>query len=99
MENFENEQFRREEPAQEYSHPAQEQPAYRPESDPYRQPYHGAGAGRKESPFANSPYVMNQEQPAYQQHNTYVPPVPLMFVFLQKNENPSHSFVKIGIPH
>lgn len=76
MENFENEEIRREEPAQEYNPPAPEQPAYQPEPEPYRQPYHGTGTGRKESPFANSPYVMNQEQPAYQQHNTYVPPVP-----------------------
>ena len=76
MENFENEERRREEPAPEYIPPMPEQPVYRTESEPYRQPYHGAGAGRKESPFANSPYVMNQEQPVNPQYNTYVPPVP-----------------------
>ena len=43
------------------------------------QPYHQAGVGRKESPFANSPYVMNQPQAnsdPYRYQNTYVPPVP-----------------------
>ena len=63
MENFENEQFRQEPEIQENTnhHENQEQPEreeYRPE--PEQQTYRGAGVGRKESPFANSPYVTNQ---------------------------------------
>ena len=45
-------------------------------------PYSGAGVGRKESPFADSPYVMNHQPRKEQSHtydppqNGYVPPVP-----------------------
>lgn len=77
MENYENEEMRQE-PLHQESVPAEpEQPAYQP--DPCQQPYHGTGAGRKESPFANSPYVMNQNQQSadpYRYQSTYVPPVP-----------------------
>ena len=61
-------------PVQEQT-PLQE-PVYR------SQPYSGAGVGRKESPFADSPYVMNHERPRtapqhhYQCGSTYVPPIP-----------------------
>ena len=54
-------------------------PVYRPVSSA---PYSGAGVGRKESPFADSPYVMKHEQPRtvpqnhYQCGSTYVPPMP-----------------------
>ena len=75
MENFENDQFHEEPEIQEYKAQKPEQEAYRPE--PEQQTYRGAGVGRKESPFANSPYVMNKpepEQPCYE--NTYIPPVP-----------------------
>ena len=84
MENFENEQFRQEPEIQENTnhHENQEQPEreeYRPE--PEQQTYRGAGVGRKESPFANSPYVTNQphvkpEEEPYRYQNAYVPPVP-----------------------
>ena len=75
MENYENEELRQEQTVQETAAQPQQQ-AYQP--DPYQQPYHGTGAGRKESPFANSPYVMNQQPDgqAYRPQNTYVPPVP-----------------------
>ena len=79
MDNFENEELRQEPKEQETCIPEPEQPAYQSTSNPYQQPYHGTGAGRKESPFANSPYVMNQAQPnpdPYRYQNTYVPPVP-----------------------
>ena len=75
MENYENEELRREPEEQIPQEP--QQPAYEP--NPYQQPYHGTGAGRKESPFANSPYEMNHQQPAaepYRYQNAYVPPVP-----------------------
>ena len=36
------------------------------------QTYRGAGVGRKESPFADSPYVMNHPP----RQDTYVPPIP-----------------------
>ena len=79
MDNFENEELRQETLNQENTVPPQEQPIYRSTPNPYEQTYHGAGTGRKESPFADSPYVMNQPQahsdPYYTQ-NTYVPPVP-----------------------
>lgn len=53
MEPFENTQFGQE----------QDIPQNIPEEPVSAQPtsYHGTGAGRKESPYANSPYVMNQE--------------------------------------
>ena len=74
MENYDNE-YLQQEPMQ--NQPVQQEPE-RPvyQNNPYRQTYHGAGAGRKESPFANSPYVMNQ-RPDYEQYRTqgsYVPP-------------------------
>ena len=41
-----------------------------------RQPYSGAGVGRKESPFADSPYVMNHAQTSGgYYYNAYTPPV------------------------
>ena len=78
MENYENEQFRFEAEIQENQEPAVQE-EYRPE--PEQQTYRGAGVGRKESPFADSPYVMNhphtqpQAEP-YDYRNSYVPPVP-----------------------
>ncbi len=51
MEPFENNEFINENPA-----PVPEEPVA-----PQPNPYHGTGAGRKESPYANSPYVMNQQ--------------------------------------
>ncbi len=59
MEPFENDEFLNETPT---PPPAPEEPAA-PQSnyEPQQRPYHGAGAGRKESPYANSPYVMNQQ--------------------------------------
>ena len=73
MEGYENEGFR-ENPVEQTNYNAE---AERPEPAPY-QTYHGVGTGRRESPFANSPYVMNQDQktePDWQQ-SAYVPPVP-----------------------
>lgn len=79
MDNFENEELRQETLNQENVNPEPEQPVYHSAPNSYEQSYHGVGAGRKESPFANSPYVMNQPQansnPYYTQ-STYVPPVP-----------------------
>ncbi len=77
MENFEKEEFLQDQQADENQEAVQEMPVA--EFVPDQQPYHGAGAGRKESPFANSPYVMNHEQPKadpYNYQNTYVPPAP-----------------------
>ena len=47
-----------------------EEPAIQPEPEPAPTAYHGAGTGRRESPYANSPYVMNQprEEYRYQPH-------------------------------
>lgn len=77
VENYENEELRQEPVTEDLPKKEPEKPAYQP--NPYQQPYHGTGAGRKESPFANSPYMMNHEQSAaesYRYQNTYVPPVP-----------------------
>lgn len=89
MENYENEQPRegqnlqenpaaaQEQPSQETFSAMPEQPASQPNPD--QQPYHGTGAGRKESPFADSPYVMNRETPRGESNthqNAYVPPIP-----------------------
>ena len=62
---------------------------YIPQEDPSREEdnaYRGTGSGRKESPFADSPYVMNHRvEPAasqrpnpsdYRSGSTYVPPIP-----------------------
>lgn len=43
--------------------PQPEQPYAQPQ---YQQPYRNAGAGRKESPFADSPYVMKHNPGTYQ---------------------------------
>ena len=84
MDNFEN-MDREEELRQEYQpEPAQEQPAaeegqsvQEPASAPSEpvaeQPYSNAGVGRKESPFANSPYVM-EHQPQYNAGRYYTEP-------------------------
>ena len=79
MDNYEHEEFPQEfeqqEPAQNEYQSAPYQQSYQ---QPYQQPYHGAGAGRKESPFANSPYEMNHHrQPAWESYGSnggFVPP-------------------------
>ena len=44
--------------------------------EPHENPYHGAGAGRKESPYANSPYEMHHEpRQEYRYHPQTEPPV------------------------
>ena len=74
MENFENEEIRQEPVA--HTPAAEQQRVYQPEPPVDPQPYHGVGTGRKESPFANSPYVVNQPQTESTPYSTYVPPVP-----------------------
>ena len=74
MNEYENNEFVPEQPAAEPQHQVPPQPTA----------YHGAGSGRKESPYANSPYMMNhqsdntgyqqQEQTAYQYQPQYEPP-------------------------
>lgn len=85
MENYENEQLRQEPQMEENQEPViQEKLESIPQQETYETPvyqqtYRGAGVGRKESPFANSPYVMNQPRPEpepYRYQNSYVPPVP-----------------------
>jgi len=84
MDNFEN-MDREEELRQEYQpEPVQEQPvaeegqsvqepASAPSEPVAEQPYSNAGVGRKESPFANSPYVM-EHQPQYNAGRYYTEP-------------------------
>ena len=80
MDTFENDEFQPESENPQPTPPAAEttaEPASEPAAEPQPQytsqpnpsAYHGAGAGRKESPYANSPYVMNyqpQAENAYQ---------------------------------
>ena len=68
MENYENNEFR----------PEPEQTEPQPQMPPVGQPYSGAGVGRKESPFADSPYEMNRRPNPndYRCGSTYVPPIP-----------------------
>ena len=66
MENYENNEFR----------PEPEQTEPQPQMPPVGQPYSGQGVGRKESPFADSPYVTNRQPEPNPYRNTYVPPVP-----------------------
>ena len=76
MDTFENSEFEVQQHPVQPEPPVQEEPKAvppqyygHPQSDPAA--YRGMGAGRKESPYANSPYVMNhpprQETPHYQQ--------------------------------
>lgn len=73
MEPYENDDFLNsppsppvpEEPEVPYP-PYEAQPQYNPQ--PQQSAYHGTGAGRKESPYANSPYVMNQRN-SYQEYH------------------------------
>ena len=79
MDQFENEELRQEPEIQEKQEPAHQQEEYR--AEPEQQTYRGAGVGRKESPFADSPYVMNHQRPQpeaepYHYQNTYIPPIP-----------------------
>ena len=86
MENYEYDELRQEENQEPASREPVEQetaaqePAHNAyQTDPYQQPYHGTGTGRKESPFANSPYVTNQPRQNYEPYryqSGYVPPVP-----------------------
>ena len=73
MENYENEELHQEHACTEPQTPeAPQQPEPRIE-----QPYNGADAGRRESPFADSPYVMNHQSNAggeYQPRGGYIPP-------------------------
>ena len=75
MNEYENNNFIPEEPPVQPPH----------EVPPQESAYHGAGAGRRESPYANSPYVMNhqprqdygsesyRQQPQAEQHYQYQP--------------------------
>ncbi len=70
MQPYENDQLRQETG----SIPPQEPQAAQPAPEPIAAQetgYRGAGVGRKESPFADSPYVMNLRP-----EQTYAPPVP-----------------------
>ena len=65
MEPFENNELENEtetpQPDAEEAVPQPEQaPSAQPQEEPQQTAYHGTGAGRKESPYANSPYVMDQ---------------------------------------
>ena len=56
--------------------PEQQQPVPPPQSEsPIQQSsaYHGAGAGRKESPYANAPYVMEHQSRTEEPHYNYQP--------------------------
>ena len=91
MENYENNELHNEQLPREPEmpvQPEQEIPAaqeqgvpVQPESapvseEPVSRPYANAGVGRKESPFADSPYVMHHQQHSEPPRSTYVPPVP-----------------------
>lgn len=67
MDTFDNNAF----PDPENQPPVPQEPEIPASSQPEQSAYHGTGTGRKESPYANSPYVMNhQNQQSYQ---TYPP--------------------------
>ena len=70
MDTFENEEFQQ---TPEDAWETAEQPV---PQQPYTNPYHGAGAGRKESPYANSPYETYQPpRQEYRYHPQTEPPV------------------------
>ena len=82
MDPFENTEFPEEtpvppvteEPAAEEPIPAAPAPE-EPAPEPQPGAYHGTGTGRKESPYANSPYVRQHPQPEYQYQPQTQPPV------------------------
>ena len=72
MDNYENEELHQENG---YSEPQQTEAPQQTRSDSQepvwnqsQQSYRGAGAGRRESPFADSPYVMNHNRPDQEQY-------------------------------
>ena len=73
MENYENNPIPQE---AENQTPRPAEPVAQEQTPPVSEPYSGAGVGRKESPFADSPYVMNHRQAEYRPQNEYVPPQP-----------------------
>ena len=75
MENYENNSIPQE---FENQQPRPAEPAAPAQTPPVSEPYSGAGVGRKESPFADSPYVMNHQPDPnqYRCGSTYVPPIP-----------------------
>ena len=77
MDTFENMDIFPEEPEEQQEAPAQEQlqePAQEPQP-PQDSVYHGTGAGRKESPYANSPYErMAQPEEPYRYQPQPKPP-------------------------
>ena len=76
MENYDNNELNNEPAPQEPEVSVQQEQRTAPDcQEPAPQPYANTGVGRRESPFADSPYVMNHQQ-AYRPQNTYVPPVP-----------------------
>ena len=74
MDTFENNGF----PESENQPPVPQEPEIPAPSQPEQSAYHGTGAGRKESPYSNSPYVMNhqsqQNYQSYQPHYEYQAP-------------------------
>ena len=76
MDTFDNNEFTNEQTPVQPDPPVQEAPPqYSCEPQPDPNAYRGTGTGRKESPYANSPYVMqhtpHQEEPHYQQQYQY----------------------------
>ncbi len=73
MDTFENEEF---EKTPEEAWAAPESPTPQQPQQPYTNPYHGTGTGRKESPYANSPYEAYQPpRQEYQYRPQTEPPV------------------------
>ena len=69
MDAFEN-------PEYEYQPEIPEEPTPAIPQQPYESPYHGTGAGRKESPYANSPYeTYHAPREEYRYHPQTEPPV------------------------
>ena len=69
MDAFENTDF-------EYEPDIPEESVPTPPQQPRDNPYHGTGTGRKESPYANSPYEMHHaSRPEYQYQPQTEPPV------------------------
>lgn len=78
MDTFENTPEPQETPRQESAQP-QEVPRQESPQTPESRPdssYHSCGTGRRESPYANSPYVAQEPRPEYQYQPQYTPPKP-----------------------
>ena len=70
MDTFENMEFSENDPQEQQPQPLEEPEAQHEPMPQQDTAYHGSGAGRKESPYANSPY---ERMPQFEEPYRYQP--------------------------